>query len=913
MARGIDDATSDGFVANSNIADNPYSMACRMWAIELTENDPYLSIADENDGSVRNLLRCKGDTAGDLAEMFTRLTSGTNGTAKSTGSITTKWMHIAGVCASTSSRAVYLDGSGDKGTETTTVNNGGTWDKLGIGQTSHQAGTGIVEGYIGDAAWWSVALDDDEVDALADGYCPLLVDAANLQHYFPLGGLFTDDDYDLIIGEVGTGQSGSETSEEHPNVIYPEDGQLVYEEYPEAGAGITRGATISNGSRTVSGTDASVSHTVDTGTTLLVVTTMYEAGETVSGTPQWSLGGGENLTLVDETTRSGSNNDMCISTYALVNPTAGTGTVTVTHTNNDNYITTAVNYIGTNTSGTMSENIALLSEDVNDTASNTSVFASGGTAGNTLYAAGGFKGGDGDGITVPTNFFEVFDGQSGSNANSDIAGYVCDNLDGAPDSCTWTWAVTDENAGHMLEIFLPAGGDVERTLSDSVEVADNDFRNLSMMKLSAADLNDAITFIKDGFTFDTVAIGPDVMFRVIQAFRYGGVDVTDLSSKQKLGVLSNNIEVSDYSDIITGIYRFYSDSISVADALNSSILVEVFRQYVETVGVTDANTKGVQKFFVESGIVLTDSLVKTLDKIFLDTITTSDTLSSAIIVEIFRQYVESIGVSDDTVKRVEALLSDPITITDATVKDLEKILGESVTVSDSLLSSIASEVVRLLTDSISVTDSRFTTLNKILNDAEVITDATTKDLRKSLAEALEVNDSLLSSLIVEIFRLYADSIGVADNRVKDILKFTLDNVDITDALLSQIAAVATVIVRALEDSVDVTDEVVKEKIAIIANSVVVTTSLIKDLSKVLSSQVDVTDEVMIQQMLDRVLNDTLDLEDDLVRTLVEFTFGSLVSLIAQVLSAEVSAEVVPAENVKVGIESINATADLKRM
>ena len=56
-------------------------------------------------------------------------------------------------------------------------------------------------------------------------------------------------------------------------------------------AAITRGATLSSNSRTVTGTDASVSHTVDANTSLLVVTTMFEAGETVSGTPQWSLGG----------------------------------------------------------------------------------------------------------------------------------------------------------------------------------------------------------------------------------------------------------------------------------------------------------------------------------------------------------------------------------------------------------------------------------------------------------------------------------------------------------------------------------------------------------------------------------------------------------------------------------------------
>ncbi len=219
---------------------------------------------------------------------------------------------------------------------------------------------------------------------------------------------------------------------------------------------VTRGGTLSNATRTVTGTDASITHTVDANTTLLVISVFFEAGETVSGTPQWSLGGGENFTLIDATTSSGSNNDMACATYGLVSPTSGAGTVTITVSSNDNSISTATNYIGTNTSATMSENASLLQEDVNDSATNTTVFSSAGTAGNCLYAAGCFKGDDGTGVTVPTGFFEIFDAESGGgSSNADIAAYVCDELDGAPSACTWTWAASDENAGHYIEVFKP--------------------------------------------------------------------------------------------------------------------------------------------------------------------------------------------------------------------------------------------------------------------------------------------------------------------------------------------------------------------------------------------------------------------------------------------------------------------------
>jgi hypothetical protein len=179
------------------------------------------------------------------------------------------------------------------------------------------------------------------------------------------------------------------------------------------------------------------------------------------------LGGGENLTLVDATTSSGNPNDMALATYALVNPTAGAGTVTVTHTSNDNAITTAVNYIGTETSSVAAAT-NFLEEDVNDAITNTTVFASAGTAGNCLYAAGCFKGGDGSGITVPTGFFELFDGASGASATADISGYACDELDGAPSACTWTWAATDENAGHYLEIVAASASITEEPLVGAI-------------------------------------------------------------------------------------------------------------------------------------------------------------------------------------------------------------------------------------------------------------------------------------------------------------------------------------------------------------------------------------------------------------------------------------------------------------
>jgi hypothetical protein len=222
---------------------------------------------------------------------------------------------------------------------------------------------------------------------------------------------------------------------------------------------VTRGATVSEAlvGFSVAGTDASISHTVDSGTTLLLVSVSFSANNSVSVTPQWSLGGGENLTLVDATTSSGLLGDVALETWGLINPTSGAGTVTVTLTSDlaVGLITFAVNYIGTDTTSVAAAT-NLLEEDVNDTATNTTTFASAGTAGNCLFATGAFRGADGDGITVPTNFTELMDAQSGTSNGSDQSGYACDQLDGAPDSCTWTWVATDENTAHYIEVVASA-------------------------------------------------------------------------------------------------------------------------------------------------------------------------------------------------------------------------------------------------------------------------------------------------------------------------------------------------------------------------------------------------------------------------------------------------------------------------
>ena len=222
---------------------------------------------------------------------------------------------------------------------------------------------------------------------------------------------------------------------------------------------VTRGATTNKETRSINGTDADISHAVDSGTTLLIASVFFEADESVTGTVQWSLGGGENMTLIDATTSSGSFGDVAMATYGLVNPTSGAGTVTIPVTFNDNSFSNAINYIGTETASVAAAT-NFLEEHVNNvgTDTTTTIFASAGTSGNALYAAAVFFGGDGDPSSNNASFTELFDEATGPGSSSDTSVNICDLLDSAPSAVTITWADEDQNAGHYIEIVAAAAG-----------------------------------------------------------------------------------------------------------------------------------------------------------------------------------------------------------------------------------------------------------------------------------------------------------------------------------------------------------------------------------------------------------------------------------------------------------------------
>lgn len=194
------------------------------------------------------------------------------------------------------------------------------------------------------------------------------------------------------------------------------------------------------------------SHTVQSGTTLLVLCICMDANIDVTVTPFFNTS--ETMTLIHQTTSSGNSADTHCYTYGLVNPTATTADIEYTVDSTDELFHAAINY-----SGTISTSVAAatnyLAEDVNDAATATTVIGSVGTTGATLLFTGVYHGADGDPASNATSFTEIADGDA-FDTGAGIAYYVAELIGGAPEAITVTWAAgSDENAGQMIEL-LPA-------------------------------------------------------------------------------------------------------------------------------------------------------------------------------------------------------------------------------------------------------------------------------------------------------------------------------------------------------------------------------------------------------------------------------------------------------------------------
>ena len=195
------------------------------------------------------------------------------------------------------------------------------------------------------------------------------------------------------------------------------------------------------------------SHTVTSGTTLLLCFVAHIAADEASGIT-WGSDSQAMTEVSKVNATSTASADAAGSIWALVNPKVETGTFEITTGSGvwgSWQIKGGLNVHGTATASVAAA-ISELSNDENKDPSSTNVHASGGSSGNKLLFFGVGIGDDMVPASNDASFNELAEINSGGGAgnNADGSVYICEG--DAPSAITVTWNTSDENAGSLYEI-----------------------------------------------------------------------------------------------------------------------------------------------------------------------------------------------------------------------------------------------------------------------------------------------------------------------------------------------------------------------------------------------------------------------------------------------------------------------------
>lgn len=183
MAIVFDSGDGDGadYLTNDSptITDVPLTFAC--WANPNTKtgHDACITLGS-NTNNYLFALNLRGD--GKMS-MEVRDSSARSVATSSGDYVAGSWNHCAGVCASSSSRQAYLDGTGGA-IKTTTISPSGV-NRLRMGEWTSTWGRPF-DGSLAECGVWNVALTDGEIQALANGFTPALIRPESLVSYYPL-------------------------------------------------------------------------------------------------------------------------------------------------------------------------------------------------------------------------------------------------------------------------------------------------------------------------------------------------------------------------------------------------------------------------------------------------------------------------------------------------------------------------------------------------------------------------------------------------------------------------------------------------------------------------------------------------------------------------------------------------------
>jgi Concanavalin A-like lectin/glucanases superfamily len=186
MARSFTPASSQYLsVANPIVSAYPFTMACWFYVLDITSIRSLMAIADTAAANDWWRLSCQGTVVGDPLFFQSRAAGSPLNSQTSTAYVANQWQHACAVCASSTSRLVFLDGGG-KGTGIGNNTPAGL-DSFAVGARMEVAPGDFMNGRIAWATIWDVALSDAEVLQLAQGMHPLLMRQQSMVGCWPLG------------------------------------------------------------------------------------------------------------------------------------------------------------------------------------------------------------------------------------------------------------------------------------------------------------------------------------------------------------------------------------------------------------------------------------------------------------------------------------------------------------------------------------------------------------------------------------------------------------------------------------------------------------------------------------------------------------------------------------------------------
>lgn len=213
--------TSGQFMARTTAPVSTYPCTISAWykPTNVTSNHVIVYIGSTTDA--RRFMIYKMSNAGGNVARASSVPDGGGAGSDAIGSTamtdTTRWYHVVGVWASSTSRKIYVDGVLEA-TDTTSIATT-SLNRAAIGARGNPAPTyGLfANAKIAEIGIWSVALTDSDVLQLAKGANPQWVQRTSLVSYVPLWtGL--SPDADLVSGTFGLTNSPAQLTD-HPPVF----------------------------------------------------------------------------------------------------------------------------------------------------------------------------------------------------------------------------------------------------------------------------------------------------------------------------------------------------------------------------------------------------------------------------------------------------------------------------------------------------------------------------------------------------------------------------------------------------------------------------------------------------------------------------------------------------------------------